>query len=151
MTKAPARGSPWVWAACGIAAGTLGNVAFEAVFRCVLFAAIRATSPVEPESPAMYATWPIYARTLANTLQPLSLVQGATAGLALALVLSRMKAFRVSQALICAVTVAVLFLAVRFSRFPASPGIFKAVWIDVLRGATLGWLAWHLHARWETK
>lgn len=141
----------WSLLACGLIAGTFGHLLIGWLFRLLVMQVILAASPPGPDSPAMYATWPMFASFIASTLAPVELSYGAVGGVGIALVLRHARNGRLPAWLYSGVLFAAIMVVRELSAAPQPLSVALGIVGNVLRGATLAWLADWMHKRWQER
>jgi hypothetical protein len=128
----------WQSLACALLVGTLGNAMVGIVFRLLLTLWYRGTSQSATESPAIYATWPLFWSFVGMALSPRELAFGAIAGIGFALVRCLKRPDEPGRIILSSI----VFLGVTIIRSPwsfvANPALETAG--NLVRGAFLGWL-----------
>lgn len=148
----------WPLAACGVIAGVFADFLIGALFQLVLVLVTRATSPAEGDSPAIYATWPLYGKFLAAALSPRSLAIGAGAGVLIAAVLWRRQGRQLATLLLCGLAFAAFrliwqipWLGRAFSDSYQALNLCLGIVGDIVRGSILSWVALSLNRRWSAR
>jgi hypothetical protein len=147
----PERAAIWPMLAIGVLVGTVVNALFGIFFRLVTMQVILATSPSGPDSPAMYATWPLMWNYVGHSFGPAPLMHGAAAGLAVAGVLVLFRGRKSTALLLSGLAFAAAMSPSWVRHGPPLHEFALRPTGDVVRGALLGWIAIDLHRRWTAK
>jgi|GEM_PF-4120833 len=137
--------------ASGVLVGTLVNAFVGMVFRLIGTLILQASWPQGGDTPARYATWPLYFRYCTYALSPPQLIVGAIAGIVVSSVMMLNLESRIRGYVLCGLAFVAVMALDRLFRGQIDSSALLDIPGNLIRGAFLAWVTTLFYDYWEKR